>query len=671
MKRKPSLRKKYANGTNTAGVGPNNYIQTPNEVMNDYNIMLAKVDEEVANNKLVPIVSMIGGLAQQVIGMGAGKSGAAAPTGGAVNPAINTEAINSFDFTKGSQGATLGTGQVAAMGMNNVEEDVEVEGGEMYETPQGEVGEFKGPSHEEGGIPLEVGQDVEEGTKVYSDRLKIGKETLAERKEKRERQIANLEKIASEPLVDSAVKNATKRKMEAIQREEMADLEFQEQVNNMQAMADNVIKAFGTGVAGLQGNPVGDSMKYEDGTGPKGIVYGKGYNADMFKDFYAKYNELNPGGVMDMNYIQGDLGIASKTPGFGKVFGPGTYKASQDWLAANKDKAPDTYVTAGNTVAPVGEVDYTPVGFAEGFGVDSQGYTGDEYTGDPATIAAQEDMAFYTPGQVGTAIDNPEGTVLSRTLGKVGKGIGSAATKVGTAVDKAGGMPAMGDIVGMFGNYLGATAGLKNAAASRSSDITHRNVYAKAGEDAQKQLDSAMGAIENSKAQAIVKATTTTQGGKKSGRNSARGINAKRGMDWLYDTALNEQIATISANAATQVADIYKTKSSVSLSSDQLKGQGEYQANMANEAAKDAYYTARGLGLKDQALGVQHIGKDLNAMKQNKMIENLMKNYGTYVSVDKKGNVINKPSKVTEEVFTTPDGKKYKKGTDGKLIEVK
>lgn len=296
MKNKMNPRKKYANGTSTQGVGPNNYIQSPNEVLNDYNIMLAKADLEVANNKLVPIVSMVGGLLQQGLSM-AGKAGAAKPADGAVNPAINTEAINSFDFTKGSQGAVLGTGQIAANGMNNVEEDVEVEGGEMYETPQGEVGEFEGPSHEEGGIPLEVGQDVEEGTKVYSDRLKVGKETLAERKEKREKQIANLEKIASEPLVDSAVKNATKRKMEAIQREEMADLGFQEQVNNMQAMADNVIKAFGTGIEGVQ--------------------------------------KMAAGGVV------GDPSL---------------------------------------------EMAYETPGFAEGFGVNSEGYTGDEYTRDPATI---------------------------------------------------------------------------------------------------------------------------------------------------------------------------------------------------------------------------------------------------------------------------------------------
>jgi len=675
MKNKMNPRKKYANGTNTQGVGPNNYIQSPNEVLNDYNIMLAKADLEVANNKLVPIVSMIGGLAQETLKF-AGAGG----------------------FSKAPA-----TSPTAAMGMNKVEGDVEVEGGEMYETPQGQVGEFKGPSHEEGGIPLEVGQDVEEGTKVYSDRLKIGKETLAERKEKRERQIANLEKIASEPLSDSAVKNAAQRKMQAIQKEEAADLKFQEQVNNMQEMADNVIKAFGTSIEGIQDT----SMKYANGTPPGGIVYGKGYNADMFKDFYAKYNELNPGGVMDMGYIQGDLGIANKTPGFGKVFGPGTYKASQDWLAANKDKSPDAYVTGEalnptpttNPVVDTGS--YGAPGFVEGFGMEAQdaaenplyydtnpeskstsnpnidygkllSFTTPEGINDNASLSygdpyAKDGVNFEMPtetimtpaDQYGAAEATPKvdlpGTVFSRTAAKVGKGI----TKAGQTVDKMGGLPAMGDLVGMFGNYLGATAGLKNAAEQRSTDITHRNVYANAGKEAQKDLDNAMSSIENSKAQAIVKATTTSQGGKKSGRNSARGINQKRGMDWLYDTALTEQVNSISANAANQVADIYKAKSTVDMTVDQLKGQGEYQANMANEAAKDAYYTAKGLGLKDQALGVQHIGKDLNAMKQNKMIENLMKDYGKYVSLDKKGNMVNKnkTTSKTADKIEVPDGK--------------
>jgi hypothetical protein len=521
MKKSMNPRKKYANGTNTQGVGPNNYIQSPNEVLNDYNIMLAETDKQVASNSVVPIVSLVGGLLQQ----GTSMAGSFKKTPGATPDADTASAAN---------------------GMNNVNQNVEVEGGEMYETPQGETGEFQGPSHEQGGIPLEVGQDVEEGTKIYSDRLKIGKQTLAERKEARERKIANLEKVAAQPLVDSALKNATQRKMMAIQKEEMADLQFQEQINNMQQMADTMVKAFGTSMAGLQANPIGDSIRYGYGSGSKGVR---------------------------------------------KMFVGGT----------------------------IGEPEL------------------DEF-GNPI-IKPLIDLKSMTmsPGIVGTTKENLEGTMFSRGLEK---GLG--------AINKMGGMPSIGDITGLFGNFLGARAGLKNAAESRSTDVTHTNVYKNAGKETQKQLDNAMSNIEGSKAQAIVKATATTQGGKRSGRNSARGVNQMRGMDWLYDTALNQQIADISANAATQVSDIYKTKAATAMSVDQLKGQGEYQAAMANEAAKDAYYTAKGLGLKDQALGVQNIGKDLNTMKKNKVKWNIAKKSGIYGQGNDEGDITNKAIEITD-----------------------
>lgn len=642
MKTRPNFRKKYANGTNTQGVGPNNYIQSPNEVLNDYNIMLAKVDQEVANNKLVPIVSLVGGLAQQAIKMGAGSPAGAGGTAGAAGAlksnasALVTKAANPATDSIMLQGAE---GIVAANGNNNVNSDVEVEGGEMYETPQGDTGEFKGPSHEQGGIPMEVNQDIPEGTKVYSDRLKVGDKTLAERKAARERQVANLEKTAAQPLIDSAIKNATKRKMAAIQKEEIADLQFQEQVNNMQQMADSVIKAFGTSIEGVQENPIGDSMRYAMGTGADGvteygnggIVFGKGYNLSNFQPYLDKYS--NSLGGMQPNIDWGD---------------PNNIKAFQRSLGNTEDGVlgKNDYAKASATKFVKPEI----VGEAPSFVNNFQGDI--EIPSIPSFAKTTEDNSYQIAQDNLITDASPEGASnldLSQTTAKggvdlPGNAVGRFMEKAGGAVDKMGGLPGMGDIAGLFGDYLGATSGLKNAAESRSTDVTHRNTMINAGKESQKQLDNAMSSIENSKAQAIVKATTTTQGGKKSGRNSARGVNQMRGMDWLYDTALNEQISTISSNAAAQVSDIFKSKSSVALSADQLKGEGEYKANMANEAAKDAYYTAKGLGLKDQALGVQHIGKDLNAMKQNKMIENLMKNYGTYVTADMKtGKLANKP----------------------------
>jgi hypothetical protein len=552
MKTKMNPRKRYANGTNTQGVGPNNYIQSPNEVLNDYNIMLAEADKQVASNSVVPIVSMVGGLLQQGISM-----------------------AGSFKKTPTTPPVT------AANGMNNVNQNVEVEGGEMYETPQGETGEFQGPSHEQGGIPLEVGQDVEEGTKIYSDRLKIGKQTLAQRKEARERKIANLEKIAAQPLVDVALKNATQRKMMGIQKEEASDLQFQEQVNNMQAMADTMVMAFGTGIAGIQSNPIGDSMRYAMGTSADGVTeYDGGTGPDGLPLYYD-------------------------APGFVQGFGMEAEEAAENPLYYDLNPSSDS------------------------------------------GVSSEENIKV-----------NPPGTMFSRGLEK---GLG--------VIGKQGGMPTLGDLTSIFGDYLGATSGLKNAAESRSTDVTHTNVYKNAGKETQKQLDNAMSNIEGSKAQAISRATTTTQGGKRSGRNSARGVNQMRGMDWLYDTALNQQIADISANAANQVSDIFKTKAATAMSVDQLKGQGEYQANIANEAAKDAYYTAKGLALRDQANAIKQGGKDINAIKQNKIIENLMKNYGTYGQVDMKtGLISNKvfPSTSTDKKITI-GGKVY---TEAELEEL-
>jgi archaellin len=210
------------------------------------------------------------------------------------------------------------------------------------------------------------------------------------------------------------------------------------------------------------------------------------------------------------------------------------------------------------------------------------------------------------------------------------------------AANKAGMIPGVGDAIKLFGNYKGMTAGIKTANEQRASDITHTNVFKNAGKESQKMLDNAKQGIETSKAQAIVKATDVGRGGKRGARNSARGVNQMRGMDWLYDTALQSQIAEISANAAQQLSGIDVQKSGVAMNADQMRGKGEYDAAMANEAAKDAYYTALGKGRGQFAEGMQQSGKDLNAMKQNKIMENLMKDYGKWFKADATGKLSNK-----------------------------
>lgn len=67
---------------------------------------------------------------------------------------------------------------------------VEVEGGEVAQDPNGNLIEFQGPSHKDGGIKTAL----PEGSEIYSKRILIEGKTIADRKKERELKIKSLEK---------------------------------------------------------------------------------------------------------------------------------------------------------------------------------------------------------------------------------------------------------------------------------------------------------------------------------------------------------------------------------------------------------------------------------------------------------------------------------------------
>lgn len=103
---------------------------------------------------------------------------------------------------------------------------VEVEGGEVAETPYGDMMQFSGPSHEAGGIDT----TLPVGTTIYSDRIAIDGKTMQERKKARESRIKKLEKAGSTP----ADKNTLERTMAFLDAEEEGDLMVQEAAGNAQ-----------------------------------------------------------------------------------------------------------------------------------------------------------------------------------------------------------------------------------------------------------------------------------------------------------------------------------------------------------------------------------------------------------------------------------------------------
>ena len=132
--------------------------------------------------------------------------------------------------------------------------DIEVEGDEVIETPGGTIAQMKGPKHEEGGIDI----TVPKGTKIFSDRLKIGDKTMQERKIKRERAANRISKLLAKNPTDNILKNTVKRINDVNQMEEEQDMNIQKAVN---AIANGEEFAYG-GIVKEKKYGFGDEVPY-------------------------------------------------------------------------------------------------------------------------------------------------------------------------------------------------------------------------------------------------------------------------------------------------------------------------------------------------------------------------------------------------------------------------
>lgn len=109
---------------------------------------------------------------------------------------------------------------------------VEVEGGEVAETPFGNILDFVGPDHNNGGIKTLL----QPGTEIYSDRIKVGDKTMAERKKARERKESKFQKLSDKG--DGVGKNTLNRVQAANYAEDVADRKIQ----NIISIIDNTKK---------------------------------------------------------------------------------------------------------------------------------------------------------------------------------------------------------------------------------------------------------------------------------------------------------------------------------------------------------------------------------------------------------------------------------------------
>lgn len=121
---------------------------------------------------------------------------------------------------------------------------VEIEGQEVFETPIGQLFKAKGPSHENGGIDM----NLPEGTEIFSKRLMVDGKSMADRKLARENAVKKIEKRSKYNPIE---KNTLKRIKLKNEVEELFDMNIMQAAFNAKNEEDRQKAA--TGIPYLTG----------------------------------------------------------------------------------------------------------------------------------------------------------------------------------------------------------------------------------------------------------------------------------------------------------------------------------------------------------------------------------------------------------------------------------
>jgi hypothetical protein len=501
---------------------------------------------------------------------------------------------------------------------------VEVEGGEVGQTPQGEMLEFNGQSHEQGGIKTEL----PEGTEIYSRRIKVEGKTLAERKKERETNLKKFDKLLTKGFDPLAEKSKART-----------------QVNNAK------VDEFDTQLQGIASKAMGgEPQKFAYGTGPGDPMllalqaaqqYGTSnfMNTDVFPDYSNSADLTNEA-------------LAKSNENLGLDVAPTKYKK------ANSYKALPTPPTYGEYLTRNGEYTNELEGIRR-----EQG--GPNYLDNPQ-------LKMFTPtikGPSNTKIGSVAGAMVNNYIDETKPKIKEGLKTVKDSVENAdfaellkssmGNLPNLtsGDALGIGASLAQSFLPLRNTLNERATDTVNPNYYENFGDDALRTMEDTEGQVTanfESQVDRLARSKRTSQAQNNLG---ARGVNQKRALniagEQQYQDSYNQAFSAYNQ----QLAGMMQNKAQFQSTIDQIQMGGEKEADISNRQDKASFYTKRGEDLMAMTEGLQSVAGNLNEGEyretMTKLINTLKDVYG--IEVDMKGNVKANPKKTVPNVIgTTP-----------------
>lgn len=571
--------KKYAMGTPIYGFDGS--IPDVYENMNKNRMWQAQAAYQAEND---PTLNFVDGLVRTGLMIGGNALGGGGMFG---NP----------NAAKPPLGAT-GTYAMGGLVPRGTQPNAEVEGNEAAQLPNGQMMNFQGASHEQGGMDV----SLPEATKIYSKRIKIDGVSMADRKNKRVKRSLTLEQLLNKNNTDALLKNAAQRTQEVNAVEEQNDMAIQDMVGKLLA-----------GDKKSKGKP---QMKY--GNNPK-YAYGTSYIDPITgRPFFGKISSQANVIQFDKNGSMLPTTNASPiTAPMAKAINPKPFslpKSMTDYLRRRPVVPPLDPI---GTLSPDGGPAAAPPKY-------------DKY-GLPLVAPAGISSVWKSPPPLALSSNNPrpynpQANVAPAAEGGFMKWLSDPGTQAG--------LPTLGDALDIYGNYKQAYDPYRTTLENRAQDTPNINAYKNFGRDSLQTIEDAKQYGEFQQAKALQDLQYSANAALRSGRNSAMGVNTLRALDLAARQASNKASADIYDNNYQRMQQILSMKAQMQAQRDQAVMQGEQARDLADRQDIDNYYNQLAQNRANIGQGISVMGKTLNEMLKRK-VDAVAKNAAAhYVNID-------------------------------------
>ncbi len=534
----------------------------------------ANMERGKYSNDLANFGMMLG---SKMLNSGIGMLGSA--VGGLANQAIGGVAGNIADnlITSGSQfGANLLTtpmmfgfgGDVSAM-------PVEIEGDETVEYPNGQVVQYEGPSHESGGIDM----NLPEGTEVYSKRIKKYNKTLADRKAERTKQLDKIQKRADKNQYDVLLQGTVGR---VSANNKLLD----EQDKTIQGMVRDTVTI----------NSLNQKYKAAYGIPPwqqyQSIVQGKiplyGENG-----LFQRSN-----GAYDLGDLNGVTVSVKAPPKITPIPAPNTIPLMDVSNTSTNPIGTPTMLTHASRTIPLMD------------NSNALAITPNVNIGKPATYDVLHSSKKKS----------------SVNWSGIGKTLGNAVNGV------LGQMPSVTDMFGMYAQYRGAKDLMNNTIENLNATQPNINPYEHYGEQGLNTLDTMAKYFTSQRDNQYQDLERQRNQIAERNRNSARGINTLRALDLISDAQLQKGKQSIDNAYNQQMANLNYNKANKQDMRDRMFMSGEQQRDLANRQDIDNYYTNRAQDLSTKYQMYQQLAREMNNIRNQRESRHMIEAMSPYGS---------------------------------------